>query len=103
MFRTLTVGDDLSVSMAEGLDRVRRDPGGGTRWIDLSKQDESSLEILAERFAFHPLTIEDCLHFDQRPKVESYEGYLFLVLHGFEVDWNRVGDAQALELHMFVG
>ncbi|MHB8902958.1 MAG: magnesium/cobalt transporter CorA, partial [Thermoguttaceae bacterium] len=45
----------------------------------------------------------DCLHFDQRPKVESYEGYLFLVLHGFEVDWNRVGDAQALELHRFVG
>jgi magnesium transporter len=103
MFRVLTIATDLSVSHTTGSEDVRPDGNGRVRWIDLVKQDESTLAVLAERFGFHPLTIEDCSHFDQRPKLESYEDYLFVVLHGFEVDWDQIDDFQALELHMFVG
>ena len=31
--------------------------------------------------SFHPLAIEDCLHFLQRPKLDYYDGYDFFVLH----------------------
>lgn len=103
MFRVLTVGADLSASITEGSEEVRPHGDSGIRWIDLLRQDESSLAVLADRFGFHPLTIEDCLHFDQRPKLESYEDYLFVVIHGFEVNWIRMEDSQALELHLFVG
>lgn len=103
MFRILTVATDFSVSLSDSAEEVRPDRDAGVRWIDLSGQDESSLGVLAERFGFHPLTIEDCMHFDQRPKLESYEDYSFVVLHGFEVNWDCMEDAQALELHMFVG
>jgi magnesium transporter len=72
------------------------------RWIDLEAHASSHLEILAERFQFHPLTIEDCSHFDQRPKLEEYEGYLFLVTHGFAPHSKNAATPHALELHIFL-
>ncbi len=78
-------------------------PDGSFRWIDLSAQDDPQLAVLAGRFPFHPLTIEDCSHFDQRPKLETYGEYLFLVLHGFRLPNGDEQDAEPLELHMFLG
>lgn len=50
-------------------------------WIDIS--GDHSLHILnqiAEIFRLHPLTVEDILSSDQRPKLEEFEGYMFIVL-----------------------
>jgi Mg2+ and Co2+ transporter CorA len=53
-------------------------PSAGTlRWVDIQEQSESEMVLLSERFRFHPLTLEDCLHFDQRPKVEEHDDYLY--------------------------
>jgi len=52
-----------------------------TLWVDLEETQPQELEELARLFHLHPLTIEDCLHGGQRPKLEEYDGYLFLVLH----------------------
>ena len=77
-------------------------PEGTLRWVDIQAQSEVEMKILAERFQFHPLTLEDCLHFDQRPKVEEYEGYLFVVLHAFACP-DHSCDAEPLEVHVFLG
>jgi len=53
-------------------------------WVDLQGGAPSDIEWLGKRFALHPLAIEDCLHADQRPKVEDYSGHLFVVIHSFE-------------------
>jgi magnesium transporter len=103
MFRVMTINGDGQTSQAEGAQGVRAPTPGVVRWIDLSCQDEATLAVLAERFGFHPLTIEDCLHFDQRPKLEAYNGYAFLVVHGFRIDWDGPEPDEALELHMFIG
>lgn len=103
MFRTLTIAADSSVSVSDQADHVMPGDAGTLRWIDLLQQDAPNLAILAERFGFHPLTIEDCLHFDQRPKLEVHDGYLFLVLHGFRVDWDDMDKSDGIELHMFIG
>lgn len=61
---------------------------GTMRWVDVSQQSSADIDLLAQGFRFHPLALEDCLHFDQRPKVEEYTGqkpYLFLVTHHFAV------------------
>ena len=61
---------------------------GTLRWIDISNQSQAELELLAQGYKFHPLALEDCLHFDQRPKLEEYTGqspYLFIVTHNFAV------------------
>lgn len=53
-------------------------------WLDLCKPTkEEYTYILQDYFKFHPLAIEDCLEYVQRPKVDFYEGYNFLVLHAF--------------------
>ena len=54
----------------EGLDAATPPPEGTLRWIDIEAQDAVTMEALGARFKLHPLAIEDCLHFDQRPKVE---------------------------------
>ena len=76
----------------------------GLRWIDVVAPDEALLEHLALQFGLHRLEIEDCLHLDQRPKLEEFKGHLFLVLHGFEP---KPGPAELglelRELHLFLG
>jgi magnesium transporter len=53
----------------------------GICWIDTEGlHDIDMIKALAERFSIHPLTVEDILNIEQRPKVEEFEGYLFLTL-----------------------
>jgi len=58
-------------------------PGGqtGVTWINVDGLHEVEvLDALGERLGLHPLVIEDILHTAQRPKLEDYGEYLFVVL-----------------------
>jgi magnesium transporter len=67
------------------------------RWIQPSKEE---LQHLEEIFHFHPLTLEDCRHQNQRAKLDQYEGYIFLVLFVIQFRKNRL---RIKELHLFLG
>jgi magnesium transporter len=101
--RILDLVPDAMPAISESLDAMGPPPQGTLRWVDIQAQSEAEMKVLAERFRFHPLTLEDCLHFDQRPKVEEYEGYLFIVLHAFGCSDQRSCDAEPLEVHVFLG
>jgi magnesium transporter len=104
MFRVMEL--DLAqerVQLLEGSDHVGSPPPGQLRWIDLSPPDPSGLELLRQRFDFHPLTIEDCAHLDQRPKLEEYRDHLFLVTQGFAGKGEKVQELELHELHTFLG
>ena len=103
MFRILDVHEDGLSVVCAGLANVAPPAAGDIRWIDLVEQDADKLRVLAERFRFHPLAIEDCLHFDQRPKLESYSDHMFLVIHGFRVNGDKALTSAAVELHIFLG
>jgi len=60
--------------------RSLREPGSQI-WLDMEEPDEWTLALLGEAFSLHPLAIEDCLHGEQRPHVDPYEGYIFMVLY----------------------
>jgi magnesium transporter len=69
-------------------------------WLDIEAPDDSDYDLLEKTFKFHPLTIEDIRHQDQRPKVDEYPDYNFSVI--FVAVLN--GDDIALrEHHLFVG
>lgn len=51
-------------------------------WLDLHEPDEREFRLLREVFGFHPLALEDAEHFGQRPKLEEYDDFVFLVLFG---------------------
>ena len=75
--------------------------GPGARlWIDLAPTPEG-LAFLAERFHFHPLALEDCLHEDQRAKLELYPGVLFTVVHRLSPTPDDSG-LEAAELSAFL-
>jgi magnesium transporter len=103
MFRVLEVGPEGPSQVSEGDRHVAPPPEGTLRWVDLEAQDAEHLAVLAERFKFHPLTIEDCAHFDQRPKLEGYGDYIFLVTHGFHLPGKQADEIESLELHTFLG
>lgn len=54
-------------------------------WVDITTPSDAEGRLLADTFGFHSLAVEDALSSLQFPKVEQYEGYLYLVLHGIDV------------------
>jgi len=57
---------------------------------------------LEEHFEFHPLDYEDVRSRNQRPKIDEYDDYLFIVLH-FPVFDKQVGRLNGQELDIFIG
>lgn len=55
-------------------------------WLTIDGlQDTGLLEKLGNFFNLHPLVLEDILNTNQRPKIEDYGEYLYIVLHNFTV------------------
>tara|TARA_R110002049_G_scaffold175107_1_gene342422 strand:- start:15546 stop:16625 length:1080 start_codon:yes stop_codon:yes gene_type:complete len=50
-------------------------------WVNINGLNHvDAIEKLGEHYALHPLTLEDIVNISQRPKIEEYDGYLFVVL-----------------------
>lgn len=49
-------------------------------WYDFENPTADNIEYLRKNFNFHPLDLEDCLSPAQRPKIDEYPNYLFLIL-----------------------
>jgi len=53
----------------------------GLTWIDIAPPGQNEIDYLAENYHFHPLDLDDTLSRRQRPKIDEYKDYLFIVLH----------------------
>jgi magnesium transporter len=63
---------------------------GTLKWHHILDPSEEDLQFLKDNFHFHPLDIEDCRSVNQRPKIDIYDDYYFLILHFPNYDrWNR--------------
>jgi magnesium transporter len=91
VFRVVDLGPDGKLTVRENIEDIARPDEGTLRWVDLRGQ-EQGLERLRQQFSFHPLAIEDCKVFDQRPKLEEYQDHLFLVTQSF-ADRGKEGPA----------
>jgi magnesium transporter len=71
-------------------------------WFYIEKPTSNEVEFLAQRFHFHPLDLDDVLSRIQRPKMDEYEEYLFMVLHFPVFDkQNRI--TRPSEMDIFIG
>jgi magnesium transporter len=71
-------------------------------WVDLEAPTEEEAAVLTEVFAFHDLSVEDALSEIHHPKVETYPGYLYVILHG--IDSSAAGTAFATQdIDFFLG
>ena len=64
---------------------------GTLKWHQIIDPADEDLQFLKDNFDFHPLDIEDCRsRTNQRPKIDIYDDYYFLILHFPYFDrWNR--------------
>jgi magnesium transporter len=74
----------------------------GLRWVNIEEPGAPERGWLEEHFDFHALDLEDVLSRNQRPKIDTYDDYLFIVLH-FPIFDPSVGRLGAGELDLFVG
>ncbi|MDO4217854.1 MAG: magnesium transporter CorA family protein [Bacteroidales bacterium] len=51
------------------------------RWLNITNPSEDDYKFLLDKYEFHPLDIEDCRATNQRPKIDEYDDYYFLILH----------------------
>ncbi|HWO11744.1 MAG TPA: magnesium transporter CorA family protein, partial [Polyangiaceae bacterium] len=97
MFRVIDLDPQGKLSVREQVRQVGVPDEGMLRWVDL-QGDGESLDLLRDEFCFHPLAIEDCRVFDQRPKLEEYSDHLFLVTQSFDAREARgAADAPAVD------
>ena len=74
----------------------------GIRWVHIESPRTADRDWLEEHFDFHPLDYEDVFSRNQRPKLDQYDDYVFIVLHFplFDKDTGRILTA---ELDLFLG
>ena len=71
-------------------------------WFYIEKPTSNEVAFLAQHFHFHPLDLDDILSRIQRPKIDEYEDYLFMVLHFPVFDKeNRI--TRPSEINIFIG
>jgi magnesium transporter len=97
LIRTLAFTKDLKLKHDLPLEQLSS-PEIIWYWADFNVPSEEEVKLLDLHFHFHPLAIEDCIHFLQRPKLDYYDGYHFFVLHALNQK-----TLTPEEMDMFVG
>src|SRR6476646_3177554 len=81
---------------------VEQIDSSGLRWVNIEWPGSLERTWLEEHFDFHALDLEDVLSRNQRPKIDVYDDYLFIVLN-FPIFDRAAGRLGAGELDLFVG
>lgn len=54
---------------------------GKVTWIDIRRPTRDDLDFLKKLHKFHPIILDELLHFSTRSRVEAHSSYLFLTYH----------------------
>ena len=100
---TIFVHRNGKTEQVPSLDRAWLDPASGVFvWVDLGALSVPESLILSDTFGFHPLSVEDAMSEVHFPKIEAYDGYLYLILHGIDFHTGDKGFATH-DVDFFVG
>lgn len=75
---------------------------GKVTWTNIENPTNEDIEVLRRNFSFHPLDLEDCLSKIERPKIDEYDDYLFIVMH-FPIYNPDQEVSQPAEVDFFIG
>jgi len=75
---------------------------GRLTWVNVEKPTRQEMDYLAQNYPFDSFVLEDCLSRVERPKIDEYENYLFLVLH-FPVFNKQARVTTASQVSIFIG
>jgi len=100
---TIFVYKDGRTERATSIDRSWLNPAAGvTFWVDLQSPSIPESLVLTDTMAFHQLSVESAMSPLQYPKVEAYDGYLYVVLHA--IDFAAAGSGfRTRDIDFFLG
>jgi magnesium transporter len=75
---------------------------GALLWVDIRNPGPDELDMLREEFGFHGLALEDVANQGQRPKVDEYPDYFFVVMYA-PLPGEGLRQLQTEEVDLFVG
>lgn len=94
--KTLTSGGELHSGLQEAAEAVT--------WLHVEGlHDIGLMERLGELYHLHPLTLEDILYTDQRPKMEDFGNYIYIVLKDFSLPPEADGQIQPEQISLVFG
>jgi magnesium transporter len=100
---TVLVQHDGRVDRAESVDPAWLLPDStAVVWADIQGPVESDRALLSGVFGIHELAVEDALEEIHHPKIESYDGLLYLILHGITAA-NGAGGFDTQDVDFFLG
>ncbi|MCA1818336.1 MAG: hypothetical protein LC746_18490, partial [Acidobacteria bacterium] len=74
---------------------------GSLLWVDIRDPGAAELAMLSREFDFSPLSLEDALKLRQRPKVDEYPNYYFIVVYAPLASTGQ--ELRMTEVDLFVG
>ena len=87
--------------LSDELELLRR-RGEGFIWIGLKDPTDAEFALVNDELQLHPLAVEDAVKGNQRPKLEVYDGSLFLVIKTLRY-LEQTSDIETGEVMIFVG
>ncbi len=72
-------------------------------WVDLFNFTDAEINQVARLFDFHSLTVEDCMHYSPRAKVDNYEDYYFFTLHALRYEEESDEEISLEQLNVYLG
>lgn len=88
---TVLVHQNGVTRRAPALDPAWLAADGPAFWLDIALPDPDADRLLRDVFGFHDLAIEDALAEIHHPKIEHYEKFLYLILHGIVTGQDQRG------------
>jgi magnesium transporter len=96
--KTLTGSEDLRGAL-QGQDKEE-----GVVWLHIAGlHDIGLMELLGSIYHLHPLTLEDILYTDQRPKIEDFGNYIYIVLKDFSLPLEADGQILPEQISVVFG
>ena len=72
---------DPQVNMLGSELRIQTIQQSGLTWLNIERPTITEMNYLQEQYKFHSLDLEDCMSRIQRPKIDEYDDYVFILLH----------------------
>ena len=67
-------------------------------WVAVEAAPRETLEALAALFQLHPITLDDLINRNQRPKIEEFDEYVFLVIHALRTVHDDELDTEEIDI-----
>ena len=99
--RRRSQAERIPLETLPGAARIEVIEAAGLRWVNVERPSPNDQAWLEEEYGFHPLDFEDVFSRNQRPKLDSYDEYLFIVLQfpSFDKSTRRLSRGRGRPVH----